>query len=292
MRRAFRPRVTAFLQRAGGRGIVPNDGHMLQPHSFLWHYLWVGSDVLLLSLAALAWRRGLHRFFPAFFVYLVYEGIQGLTLYLIDRVPWFSDDTYWRADIAELVIEPIVKVGVIWELFSRLLAPRPSLARLGNRLIGCSAGVLVALAALAASHAPIGNYAIVSYAHILEQTIFLIEAGLMLFIFLFTAYFHLDWSRRDFGIALGLSVSACVGLAVLAIYANLIFFKKLYLVDLLKMGVYHVCVLIWFYYLLSPSFPSRAPSKPSPLPKQSQIRRVPRRCGNRGPRGFSWKADS
>ena len=223
---------------------------MLQPHSFLWHYLWVGPHVLLVVLAVLAWRRGLHKFFPAFLFYLVYEALQGLTLYVLDRLPSVSGDNYWRADIASLFIEGLVKLAVIGELFSHLVRPRPSVARLGSRLIVCTGAVLVALAVEAAAHAPIANYAILSHAHILEEVIYITESGLLLFIFLFAAYHHLIWDRTGFGIALGLSISACVGLGVFATCANGALFKGRYLLDFLDMGTYHACVLIWFYYLL------------------------------------------
>jgi hypothetical protein len=228
---------------------------MLYPHSLLWHYLWVGPDFLLAILAILVWRRGLHKVFPAFFVYLVFEATQRLNLYVIDRLPSMSDDTYWRADIIAMVIETFVKLAVIRELFSDLIRSRPSLAGMGNRLIIGTGAVLVALAIVAAACAPVMRYALLSHANILEQTIYLVEAGLLLFIFLFAARFRLDWDRRYFGIALGLSISACVGLGVSAINANKGFFEKHYLLDLFNMATYHVCVLIWFYYLLSPAWP-------------------------------------
>jgi hypothetical protein len=226
---------------------------MVQPHSFLWHYLWVGPHALLVGLAFLTWRRGLHKLFPAFYCYLVYEAIQGLTLYALDRLPSVSDAAYWRADIAGLFIEGLVKLAVIWELFSHLVHHRPSVAKLGTRLIICTGAALVALAAATASHAPISTYPLPSHASVLNEVIYIIESGLLLFIFLFAAHHHLIWERRDFGIALGLSVSACFG--VFAVYANEVFFKERYLLDFLNMGTYHACVVLWFYYLLSPVRP-------------------------------------
>ena len=225
---------------------------ILQPHSFLWHYLWVGPCVLLAVLALLTWRRGLHRLFPAFFVYMVFEAVQGLTLYALDIIPSVTAQAFWRADIFGLIIEGFVKFAVVWELFATLIRNRPSVARLGVRLIVCTATVLAALALLAAAQAPIAHFAILSYFRILEQTIYLIETGVMLFIFFFAAYFRLEWKRSSFGIALGLSFSACVGLGVFAVDASGAVFEGRYLLDFLDMGTYHVCVLIWFYYLLSP----------------------------------------
>jgi hypothetical protein len=250
---------------------------MPSPHPFLWHYLWVGPHILLMVLAVLTWRRKIFTLSPAFLAYLVFEAIQGLTLYVMDRLPSVSDDAYWRADIASLLIEALVKLAVIRELYSHLVRPRPSVARLGTRLIACTVTVLVALAAVAAADAPIADYAIISHAQILEEAIYIIESGLLLLIFLFAAYQHLIWDRRDFGIALGLGISACVGLGIIAIYANRIFFTGRYLLDFLNAGTYHVCVLIWFYYLLSPG--SRSPASVNghsfPQPKTDESNSTP-----------------
>ena len=112
--------------------------------------------------------------------------------------------------------------------------------------------MLVLAAALAAAYAPQGSpYGLISGAHVLDQTIYLIESGLLTFIFLFSTYFRLSLNRALFGIALGLSISACVHLATWAIMANtgLPTWAR-YDLDFVNMATYHVCVLIWYYYLL------------------------------------------
>ncbi len=94
---------------------------------------------------------------------------------------------------------------------------------------------------------------IVADAHILEQTIYFIECGLILFLFTFAAYFKLRWSRPAFGIALGFGASSCIHLAIWAVVAgaNPSAPYRSFL-DFPLMATYHVCVLIWFYYLLVP----------------------------------------
>jgi hypothetical protein len=113
---------------------------------------------------------------------------------------------------------------------------------------------LVLAAALAAAYGPKDSiFGIVSGAHILEQTIYLIESGLLAFIFGLSFYFRLSFNRPLFGITLGLGVSACVHLAAWAVIANAgLHDQTRYLLDFLEMATYHLCVLIWFYYLLVP----------------------------------------
>ena len=100
----------------------------------------------------------------------------------------------------------------------------------------------------------------------------MIECGLILFLFLFAAYFKLHWSRPCFGITLGLSVSACVFLASWALMAsgNFSGAHNRELLDILNMATHHVSVVIWYYYLL---FPGKNTSKPrgSPPPPEHHL---------------------
>lgn len=233
---------------------------MLQPHSFLWHYLWLGPHVLQAILAVVLWRRGTHKRFPFFFAYLIYEASEELTLWLLDWLPGVSAEAWWSAFCVGVAIEGMLKFAFVLELFFRLVRARPDVVNLSKWLIGCAGAAMVALAAWAAAHAPIAHQLpIVSYAHTLGQAVYIIGCGLWLLIFLFAAYFHIAWNSWDFGIALGSSISTCVHLATWAVFANIGSFEKGYLLDFLNMSTYHVCVLIWFYYLLLPLRPSAAP---------------------------------
>src|SRR5271170_7780734 len=100
---------------------------MLQSHSFLWHYLWLGPNVLQAAIAVLLWRRGLHRQFPLFFAYLIFGAFEQFTLYGMDVLPAVSAETFWLACCAGLVLESALKIGVVGELFFHLLRTRPTI---------------------------------------------------------------------------------------------------------------------------------------------------------------------
>ena len=110
------------------------------------------------------------------------------------------------------------------------------------------------LATVAAAYAPIDNpqHAIISREHILEQTLYIIQSGLILFLFLFAFYFRLHWDHRTFGILLGFGILACQHMAIWAVTANGLLLERRNLLDFLDMGTYHVCVLLWCYYMLVP----------------------------------------
>jgi hypothetical protein len=80
----------------------------------------------------------------------------------------------------------------------------------------------------------------------------MIECGLILFLFVFTACFKLTWDRATLGIGLGRGISASVHLGSWAVMANGGLAHSRYLLDFLNLATYHLCVLIWFYYFLVP----------------------------------------
>jgi hypothetical protein len=225
---------------------------MFRPHSMLWNYLWVGPNVFLIFLGIILWCKGRQRLFPVFIAFSILSSIGQFALYTVDVSTSFSAETFWLVDWISVGVDAILKFIVIAEIFAYVFGPYPSIAQLGKYLIQ-GVGIAITLAAaLAAAYTPRdGLFGIVSGLHILEQTVYLIECGLLAFIFVFASYFHLTWDRFSFGIALGLSLSASVHLATKAVVANAGLSEPgRNFIDFVNMGTYHVCVMIWCYYLL------------------------------------------
>ena len=227
---------------------------MLQAHSPLWHYLWVAPNILFLVLALLLWQRNLAREFPAFFAFAIFGSLGQLAVYTADVVPSITAEMFWRIDWVNLFLEGILKFAVVAEIFAHVFGSYTSIAKIGKSLIRASGVLLVLAAAIAAGMSPHDSrFGIVSGAHHLEQTIYFIESGLLVSILCIASYFHLSFGRQLFGITLGLGTSACVHLATWALIANGGFSDQTrYDLDFLNMATYHLCVLLWFYFLLLP----------------------------------------
>jgi hypothetical protein len=226
---------------------------MLQPHSVLWHYLWIGPCVLLGALAFTMWRRGLHKEFPAFFAYAIFEAGGGGILYAIDVTPSvFSGPTYWRSYFSFLIIEAFIKSVVIGEVSTHLLRQYPSLGRMAKLLISGVGIALVFTATIIAAYANPTTFWLISAARILARSVSVVQCGLILFLFVFAAHFRLHWKRSVFGITLGFGIAASAHLAYWGLMADWLFGQKSYLLDFAIMGAFQVCVLIWLYYLLVP----------------------------------------
>jgi len=227
---------------------------MLQAHSLLWNYLWVAPDLLSLAIGLIIWKRGLARQVPAFLAFAILGALGDLAVFGADIAPFVSAPNFWRVSWVNLVLEAVLKFLVIGEALSKLLSPYPSIGRLGRNLVSGCGAALVLLAGVVAGFAHGDNpMRLISGFHLLEQTVFAVELGLIVFLFLFGAYFHLSFNRLSFGILIGLGISACEHLATYAIVANASpseYTRTLF--DFLGMGTYHLCVLIWFYYVLVP----------------------------------------
>jgi hypothetical protein len=244
---------------AAGIGAIVPAATMFQPHSYLWHYLWIGTSVLLVLLAVVFYRRSLQRQFPVFQIFLVFQGFSGASLYLMAlafrnfKPPLVSGVFWWRASFGCLLVEVVLKFALLGEILSQVFKPYPALSKLGKNMIRGVGAVLVLAATLAAAFAR-GNdfHPMVAASHLLDLADFIIECGLLSFIFLFAAYFQLVWERLAFGIALGLGLAASVQLGTWALWSNLaLSHHQRDLLDFLNMAAGHVSVLIWFYYVLT-----------------------------------------
>lgn len=240
---------------------------MLQAHSFLWHYGWLAPNILTGVLAVGIWRRGLQQRYPLFFYYLIFASFEGLCLYALDISPAISPTTWWLAFWVGAIIEGVLKFLVIAEVLHILLHSWPSIARLGRNLVSGAGVILVLLSAVAAAFtAPDNAPWLVEGGHILSQTLYLIEAGVIVFIFILAACFKVPWDRTSFGIALAFAVVWCSHLAMWALVSGGLVRNRGWQ-DLAFMGTYHLGVLIWFYYLLLPH--KVALKSTTPLPENN-----------------------
>lgn len=228
---------------------------MLQAHSFLWNYLWIAPNLLLLGLAVLLRRRDKDHRFSSFLRFAVIGSIADLARFAADVLPFVSPENYWRFSWAEILLESFLIFAAIGEVFWNLLGPYPSLSRMGSTLVKSIGAALVLVAVFIAALSHDGSkFPLVSGFHIVAQTVFIVELGLVVSVFLFASHFGLSLDRFSFGIILGFGISSCEHLAAWAVLTNSgLSATGRTLVDLLGMVTSHFCVLLWYYYLLVPA---------------------------------------
>lgn len=236
---------------------------MLQAHSFLWHYLWIAPNAFLLLLGILLIVRNIARQRPAFTIFAILSSLGGLCLYAADVVPSVSAVNFWRVDWVTLSLESVLKFVAIGEAFSRLFNHYSSISKLGKYLVSGVGAMLVFVATLLAAFSTgDSTVRLISGVHRLDLSVFVIECGLILFIYALAAYFRVPWDRHSFGTLLGFGISSCVYLATSAIVTNAnpsAYQRTLF--DFSSMATYHFTVLIWFYFFLVPGSRDRTPPK-------------------------------
>jgi hypothetical protein len=243
---------------------------MLRVHSPLWHYLWLAPSILALMLVVCLWRRPVRKSHPFFVSYLLFVAFEQLCLYSMDVSPAISAIAWWQAFWAGAIVEGLLKFAVIAELLKQVLHPWPSIAKVGRNFVKGAGVILVFTAAVAAAYAaPDKVHWLVSGGRVLQQTIYISQAGLLLCIFAFAAYFRIPWDRTAFGIAIGFGLVWCEHLAIWALIAGGLVRNKDWL-DFANMATFHLCILVWAHQLLLAKQHGRSIA-PLPLPENNLV---------------------
>jgi hypothetical protein len=216
----------------------------------IWYYLWIAPYALQGVLLVVMVRRRIYRQFPVFFAYTAFEVCQFVVLFAMDRSAAVSAEAYAYAFGWALAVSTALRFGILREILAHLFRDYAAFGKFG-RPIFRSATVVLLFAALALAVYTGGNNAngVMLAVHVADRTASILQCGLLMCLFLFSTYLGLSWRNHVFGIALGLGIFASVELIVSSMRAQ---FTLPYSADLLTMGTYHGCVLLWIFYLWAP----------------------------------------
>ena len=234
-------------------------------YKFVLYYLWIAPHALLAVVPVLMFLRRLHRKFPFFFVYTLYETL-GFALrfaaYLIGSGP---GPLYRHVFIATLLGSTALRFGIIQEVFNNVFREYPRIEAIATVSMRFVTGILLLSAVLVAIHSSGKTFSnLMAGVSLLDRSVAIIQAGLILFLFLFSRLFGLSWRSYTFGIALGFAIFASTELAVWAVRLTVPEEALLKLLDLLPTGSYHLSVLVWLGYLLKAEKPVGAAAYTAP----------------------------
>jgi hypothetical protein len=220
--------------------------------------LWIAHPVLELSLAGMMFWRRLHRTFPVFFAYIVFQVVNFLVLFPIYRSERFElyFDAYWIS----AAISVAIGFKVIHEIFLDMLRPYPNLKDLGTLLFKWAALVMLLVAMVITLVSQQTNEEpLVQAVIIMQRCVRIIQCGLILFLLFFSR--HMGVSRRQFsfGIALGFGSFAGVELVGLALVSGRQISPPT--VNLLTTPAYTLVILTWIGYALLKATSRAAPAK-------------------------------
>src|SRR5713226_5650467 len=225
---------------------------MSQKIQFAYYALWMAHPALQLSVAAVMFRRKLHREFPVFFAYIVFQILIFSFLFPIYRLgnPAYYFYSYWVCAGISLALG----FKVIHEIFQDIFRPHHTLKDLGSVLFKWAALVMLLVAGVVLAASPSANEPLVRAVLTVQRCVRVIQCGLVLFLLFFSKYLGVSWRQRSFGIALGFGGFASIELGASALY----YCGKISqtTLSLANMVAYNCAILIWLGYGLA-----KAPSK-------------------------------
>lgn len=217
---------------------------------YIWQYLWIGPHVLLIGIAILMFRKGLHKDFPIFFSYLIFEFLQFCLLYTVHYYLKVPGTVSMKIDMFGRAGSIALRFGILQEMLEAPVAHSVPLRQAMARILNWATVVLVVLAS-----ALIGSlyYSILGHrvfqAYVTTEALYTAQSGLLVLVFLWPRFLGLRMSAFVFGIALGMGLAVGLDPLILALKGSLTA-QNSQMVDFLQMGLYHGAVLIWLYFVL------------------------------------------
>jgi len=238
----------------------------MYPHSFFWYYLWIAPHALQIAVAALMVKQRLHREFPSFFIYTVYQVILNAVLFFLDHDASVTGYQYRWAEWIGEIFSIALRFAVIHEIVSVIFRSYPALQNLGIIAFRWAMAIFGLIAVAVAAHNPGVGYFPYLFAGmtLLDRAIAIVQCGTLVFLFLFSSYFKLSWRGYVFGIAIGLGIFSATQLATSAVTTYLGAYPTDYF-DVVVMGMYHCSVLVWLFYFLVAEEPVKQNTRLAPV---------------------------
>lgn len=202
-------------------------------------------------MAVRMWRSGMYREYPMFCWFVYFDIVRSVVDFILSSLgkPAYAAYfyTYWIADAISIVLA----FAVMWELFKITLRPYEGMRDLAAVLFRWAIVVLLLVAVVMAASQGHGafprSYWLVQAVMVLERSVRMVQAGLMLLLLLFGAQLAINWRHTAFGIALGFAVYAVLQLAAFAIRLGSGLADGVF--KLLSPISYLLALLIWAAYL-------------------------------------------
>jgi hypothetical protein len=208
--------------------------------------LWVIQPIIQSAIAAVLYRRKLHKEFPAFFTYVVAQiplfCVQLPVYYYAERVTYF--DVFWTATAINLVLA----FRIIHEIFLDVFKPYHALKDLGNALFKWAAIIMVLVSVALIAVSPTWEDPLSTSILVVQRCVRVVQCGLVVFLLAFCRNLGVNWRRFSFGIALGFGLISGSELLSTALYSG----RRIQvpMMQITIMTAYNVGMLIWLLYSL------------------------------------------
>jgi len=212
------------------------------------YIIWWGTPVLMLLIAVAMYHRRLHREFPVFFNYVIFQIVSFAIEYPLRQWPnlFYVSWTLTALSIA-------ISFGVLLEIFKEAFRPYEALRDLSIILFRWCALVVLLVSAMWALTSWNGNQvdSMLSVILLVDRSVRLMQCGLVFFMLLFSEYLVISRRNAVFGISVGFGFYAAVKMLVLTAANHQTLFTKSVLGRISSIA-YLVSMLIWLVYSVMP----------------------------------------
>lgn len=212
----------------------------------LMYISWLLGPALEVTLLTFMLQRKLHRVFPRFFSYILFQIVKSGFLFVIYHdfeASYF--DAYWTAN----AISVLLAVAVMDELLHNLFEEYGGIQNLGTIIFRWACGVLLVLSIVNAFSTQAATVDRVVAAVLgFDRSVRVMQCGLVLLLLVLCRLVRQCWRQHVFGVALGFGVSASVELILVSIlmqYGN----GSAGIVSLTNSAAYNAATLIWIGYM-------------------------------------------
>jgi len=213
--------------------------------------MWLAGIFLQMILVGILVYRGLWRRFPVFTIYLLANILLTSGVYVVRHVAGESA-TYFYFYFYGLskTLGLTLGLGAIFEVFSHLLTPYPTLKKPAMLACSCTVLVLAAAGTLLVYSQPSTDPASLMLPFLkAEEAVRILQVGLVVFLCVFAGFFRLHWRQTEFGIALGMGIFAAVDLVAVGLGAYYGEIARLP-TAMLALLAFDSALVIWLAYLM------------------------------------------
>jgi hypothetical protein len=223
---------------------------MSEKITIFYNALWIAHPVLQAVIAAVMFRRELHKKFKFFFLYVVTQILIFAVIFPAHLRHNYA--TYFYLYWISNAIGVFLGFKIIHEVFLDVFRPFHTLRDLGTVLFKW-AGLVMLLVAGVVSVSSNSSEMLPWMLAITttQRCVRIIQVGMVLFLLFFAHYLGVSRKQHSFGIALGLGGYAMIELALIASWLG--HYLDNLAMDLVNMAAFNVALLTWLGYMLAKS---------------------------------------
>jgi len=213
------------------------------------YILWCLTPVLMAAVAMSMYRRRLHREFPFFFNYAIFQVLTFAAEFpLRNWVNYYY--VYWTCSALSL----IVTFAVLQEIFKDAFRPYDALRDLSVILFRWCALVVLLVAGMWAITSWHANQMdnVTNGIYLVDRSIRMMQCGLVFFMLLFSEYLGISRRNVVFGVSIGFGFFAAINMLVMTALSHQTVIGKANL-NRINSAAYLVSAMIWLAYTALPA---------------------------------------